>query len=526
MAGLTPLRRLREVSDRTPLRVKLIAAVLLLVVSALAVISVATVYVMRSYLAGRADAQLGDAARQLVQQVDQGRVPRGPDGKIILRAPYGVVVQLRDAGGTLLQNIPSMDPSAGDSDGPAMTGNVAKRAGRPFTAPAANHDGDQWRVLVLNVSGGGTITLALNLKEVDRTVHRLIVLDLLVGGVVVIVLAAAGVWIVRTSLRPLDEIEDTAEAIAEGDLSRRVPERHPRTEVGRLGRSLNGMLGQIEAAFRSRAESEEAARRSEAAARRSEESARGSEERMRRFVADASHELRTPLTAIRGFAEFYRQGAARSPAETDRLLGRIEDSAFRMGLLVEDLLLLARMDRQRPLERRPVDLLAVAADAIHEARVMAPGRSVELSVHGDVAYQVLGDEPRLRQVLGNLLANALTHTPDGTPVEVRLSTGTLVAPGVRGEGAAPSEAGPSGAGVEIPAVICEVADQGSGLAPDEVGRIFERFYRADTARSQGGTGLGLAIVAALVAAHGGTVEVDTAPGQGATFRITLPLAPD
>jgi two-component system OmpR family sensor kinase len=147
-------------------------------------------------------------------------------------------------------------------------------------------------------------------------------------------------------------------------------------------------------------------------------------------------------------------------------------------------------------------------------------------VHGDVAYQVLGDEPRLRQVLGNLLANALTHTPDGTPVEVRLSTGTLLAPDVRGEGAAPSEAGPSGAGVEIPAVICEVADQGPGLAPDETGRIFERFYRADTARSQGGTGLGLAIVAALVAAHGGTVEVDTAPGQGATFRITLPLAPD
>jgi two-component system OmpR family sensor kinase len=226
---------------------------------------------------------------------------------------------------------------------------------------------------------------------------------------------------------------------------------------------------------------------------------------MRRFVADASHELRTPLTAIRGFAEFYRQGAARSPAETDRLIGRIEDSASRMGLLVEDMLLLARMDRQRPLERRPVDLLAVAADAVHEARVIAPDRHVELSVHGDVAYQVLGDEPRLRQVLGNLLANALTHTPDGTPVEVRLSTGALA---------------------EIPVVICEVTDQGPGLASDEASRIFERFYRADAARSQGGTGLGLAIVAALVASHGGTVEVDTAPGQGATFRIALPLAPD
>jgi two-component system OmpR family sensor kinase len=520
MADLTPLRRLRECSDRTPLRVKLIAAVLLLVVLALAVISVTTVYVMRSYLVSRADAQLGDAARQLVQQVERGRAPRGPDGKIILAAPYGVVVQLRDASGTLLQTVPSMARSAGDSDGPALTADVAQRAGKPFSASAANHDGDQWRVLVLNVSGAGTITLALNLKEVDRTLHRLVTVDLLVGGMVLLVLAAAGVWIVRTSLRPLAEIEDTAEAIAEGDLSRRVPERHPRTEMGRLGRSLNGMLGQIETAFRSRAESE-------AAARRSEESARDSEERMRRFVADASHELRTPLTAIRGFAEFYRQGAARSAAETDRLLGRIEDSAFRMGLLVEDLLLLARMDRQRPLERRPVDLLAVAADAVQETRVMAPGRDVELSVHGGTAYQVLGDEPRLRQVLGNLLTNAITHTPDGTPVELRLGTGALPGPGLPSAGPPPEGAtAGTGSAAEIPAVICEIVDHGPGLASDEVGRIFERFYRADTARSQGGTGLGLAIVAALVAAHGGTVEVDSEPGQGATFRIALPLAPD
>jgi two-component system OmpR family sensor kinase len=525
------MRRLREQADRTPLRVKLITAVLLLVVLALAVISVTTVYVMRSYLVGRADTQLEDAAHQLVQQVESGRAPRGPDGNVILAAPYGVVVQLRDGQGTLLQNIASVDPSAGDGSGPALSGDVSKRAGQPFSAPAANHDGDQWRVLVLTISSGGTITLALGLQEVGRTVHRLIMLDLLVGGMVVIVLAAAGVWIVRSSLRPLDEIEDTAEAIAAGDLSRRVPERHPSTEVGRLGRALNGMLGQIETAFRFRAESEETARRSEMAARRSEESARNSEERMRRFVADASHELRTPLTAIRGFAEFYRQGAARSPAETDRLLGRIEDSASRMGLLVEDLLLLARMDRQRPLERRPVDLLAVAADAVQETRVMAPGRDVELSVDGGAAYQVLGDEPRLRQVLGNLLTNAITHTPDTTPVRVRLATGTLPGPampvgeGSAGEGPAVPAPVPVAAG-EVPAVVCEVIDQGPGLAAGEVGRIFERFYRADTARTQGGTGLGLAIVAALVAAHDGTVEVDTEPGKGAIFRIVLPLAPE
>src|SRR6266516_4455536 len=188
--------------------------------------------------------------------------------------------------------------------------------------------------------------------------------DFLLGTSVIIVLALAGAWIVRTSLKPLEEIETTAEAIAGGDLSRRVPERDPRTEVGRLGGSLNGMLGQIETAFTAQAASEAGARRSE--------------ERMRRFVADASHELRTPLTAIRGFAEFYRQGAARAPEETGRLLGRIEDAAARMGLLVEDLLLLARMDQQRPLERKPVDLLAVAADSVQEARATAPGQSIEL----------------------------------------------------------------------------------------------------------------------------------------------------
>jgi len=314
---------------------------------------------------------------------------------------------------------------------------------------------------------------------------------------VLAVLVVLGVWVVRASLRPLAAVEETAGAIATGDLSRRVPEGDPRTEMGRLGRSLNTMLGQIEAAFGARAESE-------AAARRSEETALRSEERMRRFIADASHELRTPLTAIRGFAEFYRQGAARSPAELDRLIGRIEETASRMGLLVEDLLLLARLDRQRPIERRPVDLLAVAADSVQEARVLAPDRKIDLSVEGGLAYQVRGDEPRLRQVLGNLLANAIAHTPEGTPVEVRLAPGTL-----RG----------------APAALVAVADQGPGLSPEQAERVFERFYRADEARSRdyGGAGLGLAIVAALVAAHDGVVEADSTPGEGATFRVVLPL---
>jgi two-component system OmpR family sensor kinase len=336
-----------------------------------------------------------------------------------------------------------------------------------------------------------------------------------------------GIAIVRASLRPLTDIELTAEAIAAGDLTRRVPDRDPGTEVGRLGRSLNTMLAQIETSFRAREESETAARRSE--------------ERMRQFVADASHELRTPLTAMRGYAEYYRQRGGVAPHETaaadqppsaadraargsaaaappngngsltkadlDRIMQRVEQESARMGVLVEDMLLLARLDQQRPIERRPVDLLTLAVDAVQDARMIAPTRSIELTVGSGAAFLVLGDEVRLRQVIGNLMSNALTHTPDGTPVEVRILSATR-------HGA--------------PGVVLEVADQGQGLRADQTERVFERFYRADQARTRktGGSGLGLAIVAALVAAHDGTVAVDSTPGHGATFRITLPLAPE
>jgi two-component system OmpR family sensor kinase len=252
---------------------------------------------------------------------------------------------------------------------------------------------------------------------------------------------------------------------------------------------------------------------------------------MRQFVADASHELRTPLTAMRGYAEYYRQrgGLQEGPAEAeaeagppsnglgsggqltradmDRIMQRVEQESARMGVLVEDMLLLARLDQQRPIEHRPVDLLTLAADAVQDARIIAPGRDITLDVGSGAAFLVLGDEVRLRQVIGNLMNNALTHTPDGTPVAVRLLAG-------------PRQ--------PVPSVVLEVADRGPGLRQDQAEHVFERFYRADQARTRtaGGTGLGLAIVAALVAAHDGTVALYTAPGQGATFRITLPLAPE
>ncbi|WP_284466886.1 sensor histidine kinase [Actinomadura madurae] len=487
-----PFRGIERLWGRTSLRVKLIAGMLVLVTLGMTVMSAAGASVLRQYLVGRADDQLrgsvGRAIDQVVPQLRRGQT------QITVRIPSEMYGQVRTTDGRPL----GQNEAWSESGHPRLPADLNGRIDRPFTVSGTG--GSTWRILAEPIPGGALIVLAFSLDEIDRTVRRLVAIDAIVGLLVLAVLVVLGVWVVRASLRPLSAVEETAGAIAAGDLSRRVPQADPRTEMGRLGRSLNTMLGQIEAAFGARAESE-------AAARRSEETALRSEERMRRFVADASHELRTPLTAIRGFAEFYRQGAARSPAELDRLIGRIEETASRMGLLVEDLLLLARLDRQRPIERRPVDLLAVAADSVQEARVLAPERTIDLSVEGGLAYQVLGDEPRLRQVLGNLLGNAIAHTPEGTPVEVRLSPGTL-----RGS----------------PAAVVAVADQGPGLSPEQAERVFERFYRADDARSRdhGGAGLGLAIVAALVAAHEGTVEADSAPGEGATFRVVLPLSDD
>ena len=490
-----PPAAVRRVAARTPLQVKLIVAVLALVAVALALIGLASVAALDGYLVGRLDDQLQEVARR---SADKPLEPGGPRGRPPA-PPSPYLVQYRDAAGQLERSFSNELLEEGQQP-PRLPDDAAwfqEHARDTATVPATGGDG-RWRVAVQPLRGGGSVVVAASLDGIDSTTRQLRLIDLVVSVVVLLALAGVGAVIVRASLRPLVEIEQTARAIAAGDLTRRVPDRDPRTEVGRLGRALNTMLAQIEAAFGARAASEEAARRSE--------------DRMRRFVADASHELRTPLTTIRGFAQLYRQGGSRDPAELDRLMRRIEDQAARMGLLVEDLLLLARLDQQRPLDRRPVDLLALAADAVHDARAVAPDRRIELVLgaeNGDpagTALVVLGDDQRLRQVLANLVNNALTHTPAGSPVEVRVGASTLD--------------GRPGAAVEV-------VDHGPGLAPGEAERVFERFYRADPARSpaDGGTGLGLSIVAALVAVHGGTVGVDTVPGRGARFRVVLPLAP-
>jgi two-component system, OmpR family, sensor kinase len=472
--------------DRVPLRVKLVAAILVLVVAGLMVIGAVSVFTLRTYLVDGVDDQLRTAVDNANAQV-LGNL-RGE-----LQLPLDFIQQTSVHGvGQPAQHDPWL--AQGDLP-PLVTGldQIKAMAGRPYTVTSINHR-LHWRMLVAVLENGGIVHFGINLSTVEGTVSKLVFVELLVGSGALVLLAMIGVALVRASLRPLREIERTAGAIAAGDLTRRVPDfeggdgGEPRTEVGRLGRALNSMLGQIEAAFTARAESEARAVRSQ--------------ERMRQFVADASHELRTPLTTIRGFAELYRQVAAKEPEQADKLVRRIEEEAARMGLLVEDLLLLARLDQERPLVPVELDLRVIASDAVTAASVIAPDREITLE-NPDRPVTVRADESRIRQVVGNLMTNALTHTPAGTPVWLRL----------RAEG---DEA------------VVEVADRGPGLSPEHAQHVFERFYRVDAARTRragsgSGTGLGLAIVAALVSAHGGRVEVDSRPGEGATFRVRLPI---
>jgi two-component system OmpR family sensor kinase len=308
----------------------------------------------------------------------------------------------------------------------------------------------------------------------------------LAGAVAVLLLALAGPLLVRVSLAPLKRMEVTAAAIAGGDLSRRIDHPPGNTEVGRLAEALDLMLASVEAAYRARADGEARARESQ--------------ERMRRFIADASHELRTPLTSVRGLAEYgLQQGAAASRDELLRLSGLVAHEAARMSRLVDDLLLLARFDAGRPLDRRPVDLASIAAVAVQQARIAAPGRPVTLEAAEPVI--VVADAERLRQVIDNLVGNAIQHTPPGSPVTVTVAnepTGTRLT----------------------------VTDRGPGMTPEQAARVFERFYRTDSARARasGGSGLGLAIAASLASAHGGQLTVDTQPGRGTSFHLHLPQA--
>jgi two-component system OmpR family sensor kinase len=479
------MKTIARVGARTSLRARLTVVSVLLVALGLAGAGLATHYALRSFLLDRVDQQFAPAAGPAVHWVTDhdigarqcidnalplnsyvaavlpgddhvvrahihGEGRREPLAELAEHAPLGY----SSAGGYRLWSVP-------------MTEALAVARDRPSCAPPNS--------LVQPLPG--RLVIAISTSGVTSTVSRLDRLELLIGLVVV---AAAGLlaWVlVRVELRPLRRIEDTAAAIAAGDLSRRVDAGDPRTEVGRLGASLNAMLAQIERAFEAR---------------------RASEARLRRFVADAGHELRTPLTSVRGYAELYRRGGADRPADLATIMDRIESEAARMGVLVDDLLTLANLDQGRPLERRPVALSSLVAELAADHGMLHPEWPLEQHVEPGVS--VTGDELRLRQAVGNLIANVRVHTPAGTRVTVS----------VRAEG---GEA------------VVEISDTGPGIPPDVMGRVFERFFRADPSRSRasGGSGLGLSIVAAIAEAHGGRVEAESPEGGGATFRIVLPM---
>ncbi|MGH3780019.1 MAG: ATP-binding protein [Pseudonocardiaceae bacterium] len=479
---------------RTPrpltLRGRLIAALLVFSAVGLALFAGASELLLRHSLLNRVDEQLHHFQLHRIAAAEKPNPQRLPsDYRLTLLEPTGVVVY-------------ELGQQPGQPGGPALPplnlAAVRHRGGQPFTVPD-RAGGSGWRVEAVELPDNGIVTIALSLGSVDVILQQLLIIEAIVGGIVLFLLGAVATIVVRLGLRPLTRIEHTAEAIAGGELDRRVPDSDPRTETGRLGAALNVMLGRLAAALHERERSEE---------------------RLRQFVADASHELRTPLTSIRGFAELYRRGGARTPADVELLTGRIEAEATRMGVLVDDLLLLARLDQQRALDITDVDLLVLAADAVHDAKAREPDRPVTLTPGNDSVH-VLGDEHKLRQVVTNLVTNALIHTPAGTAVALT----------VRQHVPSPRDEPPvAQAGTQklpyAPVGVLEVRDEGPGIPPGQASHVFDRFHSFDPRGTQnrGGSGLGLAITAAILEAHNGRLELHTVSPHGTTFRALLPLA--
>jgi two-component system, OmpR family, sensor kinase len=473
------------------LRRRLMAATVALVALGLLAANISTYLLLKGSLVGRVDEQLVETSEVASSDLtDEGsrRPPPGDghggrgghDEPRPTSLPVTIIEKLDPSGNLLdftsfgIREVES--PLVLPGNLPGSQGASAEP--RRFFNAQDESGSTRYRALALALSGGGTTVVAQPLADVDATLARLLLLEGLVSFAVLAAAAGLALWLVRLGLQPLTTIEHTAAEIAAGDLSKRVENTAQGTEVGRLGQALNVMMERIEAAFEER---------------------RASEGRLRRFIADASHELRTPLTSIRGYAELFRSGASSNPEDLAKSMRRIEEESSRMGSLVEEMLLLARLDQDPQLERSEVDLVAVAADAVHDAQAVQPDRPIEIDSSGAVI--VTGDEARLRQVASNLLSNALKHSPPDGPVRVSVS---------RSGGEA----------------VLQVADEGPGLKPEQAARVFDRFYRVDEARSRsdGGAGLGLSIVAAIVKAHGGRVWLETSPGAGARFFVALKLA--
>jgi len=459
------------------LRTRLVLGVIALAAVGLVAADVATYSELRSFLLGRVDSTLNEVHPGVEDAVFGHGQDHGPEDATVPND----CVEIRTVAGIVFRSWNCGRPFPGAQA--ASPPNVPQAVSLPARANTA--EGDHVRFLTVSSMNGSTryrvrasiegdfpnyvLLIAAPLSSEDNTLHRLLLVELLVTAAVLGAMVALSLWIIRIGLRPLREIETTAAAITAGDLSHRVEVDDERTEVGRVGGAINEMLERIEA----------------------------SDSRLRRFVADASHELRTPLAAVRAYAELFSRGAQSRPEDLARSMTGITRETERMSVLVEDLLLLARLDEGRPLERERVELDGLVHDAVDAARALDPQRPLELASEPVV---VVGDRDRLRQIVDNLLSNVRSHTPAGTPAYVR-----VVREGNR--------------------AVIEVEDNGPGLTSEELDRIFERFYRADASRSRasGGVGLGLSIVAAVARAHGGSVSARS-EGRGAIFRIELPAA--
>jgi len=482
---------------------------LLLAVGAIALVSLVvadvTVYAsLRSYLYGQVDTILAasagpvsQAATQLVERGGNKASEPALGGPLPSTSNFcqfgresapGMFIEVRQADGTVLSGeecsafLPgqkSFVPRLPTTFGGFVADVILNRPTTHLTVASLTTGGPTFRVLAVRLNGGGTLIVADPITGLENTLSHLLVLEGSVTGGALLVSVLLGLWLVRVGLRPLRDVVRTAEAISEGDLMHRVPNANTRTEVGHVATALNVMLGRIQRSFGD---------------------LQASENRLRRFVSDASHELRTPIAAVSAYAQLFKRGAAAHPEDLGRVMDGIERETARMGHLVEDLLLLARLDEHDPSALEPVELVGLAAEAVETGRTVGP--DWPLTFVADDPVEVMGDRDALRQVVDNLLANVRAHTPSGTV--------TTVTVGRRGAEA-----------------FLEVADTGPGISEDQTGLVFERFYRADPSRSRqtGGAGLGLAIVATIVRAHGGRTEAVSAPGGGALFRVVFLALP-
>jgi two-component system, OmpR family, sensor kinase len=474
------------------LRARLLAGVLVLTAAGLLAAGGGTYLALRSFLLDRVDQQLMAARASVGRGLRESSTSTIDTTTLDQVAPPVAFVEVRDSAGRVVA-LHRPSSLGGSSPAPRLpvalhpppaspVGVPSRERALRFDVGAASGAG-RYRVLVSSLpASGGVLVVAVSLDDVNATLRRLVHVEVLIAAGLLATLAVAAFWLLRRGLRPLERISEVAGGIAQGDLDVRVSPAEDRSEIGRLGLALNGMLERLEDAF----------------ARRDR-----SEAQLRRFVSSASHELRTPLTSIRGYAALLRRGAKDNPEDLDTSISRIESEATRMGGLIDDLLLLARLDEQRPLVRAPIDLSVIAREAAQDARAREPGRRITVDADGPVT--VIGDQRRLRQIIDNLLENAHVHTPPAAAVAIAVDVRDGLA-------------------------VLAVTDTGPGIDPEQAPHVFERFYRGtppgsdDTAPRTKGSGLGLAIVKTVAEAHGGGATVSSRPGEGARFEITLPLA--